>query len=85
MAPLAFLAPLIGLGVGVTFLVILFAIGIAALAIFLFVFWILMIVDCATRKFKNDIEKVVWILILIFVHILGAIIYYFVVKRQNKR
>ena len=85
MAPLAFLAPLIDLGVGFTFLVILFAIAIIGFAIFLFVFWILMIVDCATRKFKNDIEKVVWILILIFVHILGAIIYYFVVKRQNKR
>lgn len=79
------LTSLLGLGIGVTILVILFVIGIVALAIFLFVFWILMIVDCAKRNFKSEIEKVVWILILIFIHILGAIIYYFVIKKPNRR
>jgi hypothetical protein len=79
------LAPLIGLGVGLTILIILLAIAIIGFAIFLFVFWILMIVDCATRNFKSDIEKVVWILILIFVHILGAVLYYFIVKKPNRR
>ena len=51
-------------------------------AIFLFVFWILMIVDAAKRDFKKDSERVVWILILIFLGGLGAIIYYFAVKRD---
>lgn len=71
---------LIALGVGVAILVLL----LIAIAIWAFVFWILMIIDCATRKFKDSIEKVVWIIVIVFLHILGALIYYFVVKRQNK-
>lgn len=63
---------------------ILFILLLIALAIFLFIFWILMIVDCATRKFKNDTEKIVWIIVIIFAGIIGALIYYFVVKRENK-
>ena len=64
-----------------TFLLIILVIGII---IFLFIFWILMIIDAATRKFKNETEKIVWILIIIFLQILGAIIYYFIIKRSNK-
>ncbi len=50
-----------------------------------FAFWIWMIVDCAKRNFKKDIEKVVWILVLIFTGIIGALIYYFVVKADDKK
>ena len=42
------------------------------------VFWIFMIVDCATRKFKNDNDKVLWILLIVFLNVLGAVIYYYV-------
>jgi len=49
------------------------------------VFWILMIVDCAKRKFKNDNDKIVWIVLLALTHLLGATIYYFVVKRNGKK
>lgn len=55
-----------------------------AACVALFVFWIAMIIDCAKRKFKSDTEKVVWILLLIFLGILGAGIYYFAVKREDK-
>jgi len=54
-----------------------------ALGIFIFVFWLLMLIDCLKRKFKSDGEKIAWILVLIFVHIIGAIIYYFVVYRDK--
>jgi len=43
-----------------------------------------MLVDCAKRKFKEDTEKVIWILVLIFTHIIGALIYYIVVKSKKK-
>lgn len=66
-------------------LIIILVLALVALAIYLFVFWIMMIIDCAKRKFKTDSEKVVWILILIFLGLLGAIIYYFVVKRHSKK
>ena len=46
------------------------------------IFWIAMIIDCAKRNFKKDSEKIVWILVLVFLGVLGAIIYYFVVKRK---
>jgi len=56
-----------------------------AIALFAFVFWVWMIIDCAKRDFKKDVEKIVWILVLIFTGIIGAIIYYFVVKNGKKR
>jgi len=64
---------------------VLLVLALIALAVWLFVFWILMIVDAAKRKNITDAEKVVWILVLIFLHILGAIIYYFAVKREKEK
>ena len=52
--------------------------------LFLLVFWLWMVVDCLKRDFKKDVEKIVWVLVLIFLHLLGAMIYYFVVKIQDK-
>jgi len=69
--------------VGGMVLMALFIFLIASLAIFLFVFWIWMIVDCATRKFKNDTDKIVWILVILFANLIGAVIYYFIVKRKK--
>ena len=48
------------------------------------VFWIFMIVDCAKRDFKSDNDKVVWIILLAMTHVLGATIYYFVIKKKDK-
>jgi len=72
-------------GVGIVFLLVMMVfLTIMVLAILLFVFWILMIVDAAKRKFKSDGEKTAWILVVVLAGALGAIIYYFVVKRPNK-
>ncbi len=58
----------------------------AVISIIVFVFWILMIVDCVKRKFKDDTEKVVWLLVIIFAGIVGALIYYFIIKKgKGKR
>jgi len=38
-----------------------------------------MLVDGATRKFKEDSEKIVWIIVIVFTGIIGALVYYFVV------
>ena len=53
--------------------------------IVLFVFWIWMIIDCAKRKFRNNIEKIVWILVIIFVNWVGALAYLIVVYFLNPR
>ncbi len=75
---------LLAAGFAMIFLVILAVIAIAALAIFLFIFWILMIIDCATRKFKETSDKIVWIIVIVFLQVIGAIIYYFVIKKSNR-
>ncbi|MBW2963749.1 PLDc N-terminal domain-containing protein [Candidatus Woesearchaeota archaeon] len=54
------------------------------LAILAFVFWILMLIDCAKRKFKNDNDKIIWIVVLALTGWIGALIYYFVIKKPNK-
>ena len=48
------------------------------------VFWIWMIVDCATHE-RNSTEKIVWIVIIVFTHLLGALIYFFVRRRGRVR
>ena len=54
-----------------------------AAVIFGIVFWIMMIIDCAKRTFKNETEKIAWLLIIVFLHALGALIYYIAVKRAK--
>lgn len=47
--------------VGIIFLVLLAI----ALFIFLFIFWLKMLIDCIKRNFKNDNEKIVWVLVIV--------------------
>jgi len=62
-----------------------FGLAVFAISIFALVFWILMLVDCAKRKFKQESEQIVWILVIALTGIIGALIYYFVVKSKNKK
>ena len=45
------------------------------------VFWVAMIIECATKESNRD-SKLIWILIIIFTHWIGALIYY-LVRRPN--
>lgn len=47
------------------------------------IFWVWMLIDCAKRNYTGPNDKVIWILIIIFTGIVGAIIYYFIVKRKK--
>ena len=42
------------------------------------VFWIWMIVDCALHESSTGNDKIVWILVILFTHLIGALLYYFV-------
>lgn len=59
---------------GIGLMILLFAVGLA-----LFVFWILMIVHAATHAIEN---KAVWVIVIVIFQGIGAIIYYFAVKRK---
>ncbi len=43
------------------------------------VFWIMMIVHAASNQIEN---KPMWIIIMVLTGVIGALVYYFVVKRQ---
>ena len=65
-------------------IVFIIIILVAIVAILLSAFWVWMLIDCAKRDFK---DKIVWILIIVFTHFLGAILYYYIVKKpeENKK
>lgn len=63
--------------VGMILWFVLFVLG-----ILLFVFWIFMIVDVFKRtNWKQESDKTLWIILVILLGYIGAIIYYFAVKR----
>lgn len=73
----------VGLGVGLGFVLL---IGLAIVAsIALFVLWIWMLVDCAQSPHdpRNPNTRLIWILVLIFTGWLGALLYYFIVRRPR--
>lgn len=62
----------------------LFVFAVIVIAILAFIFWIFMLIDCAKRNFKNDNEKVIWIIVIALLGAIGAAIYYFAVKLSDK-
>jgi hypothetical protein len=50
---------------------------VAPLVLAAFVFWIRMLVSAIQNNGLNSTEKVVWVLVIIFLHFLGALLYFF--------
>lgn len=68
---------------GVFSLIFLFYALIFGVAIASFVFWVIEIIDVARREFPDQNMKVLWLLVVILAHGIGALIYYFVGKPQG--
>ncbi|MBU1178346.1 PLDc N-terminal domain-containing protein [Patescibacteria group bacterium] len=47
------------------------------------IIWVLMLIDCVKRDFPNKDDKTVWILVVALTSWIGALIYYFIVKRKE--
>ncbi len=52
-------------------------------------FWLWMIVDCLKRsekrfpnKGKNN-ERLIWVIVIVFLNVIGALLYYFLVKTKK--
>ena len=43
-----------------------------------FAFWLWMLIHAITNKGLSDGEKVVWVLVVIFLPLIGSIIYFFI-------
>jgi len=59
-------------------------VGIILLIILLFLlifgaFWLWMLIDCIGRQFE---DKIMWILLIIFFNIIGAILYFFMIRKK---
>lgn len=48
-------------------------------------FWVWMLVDVIKRDFKDSNEKIIWVLVIIFTHLIGAVLYYLIVKKGEMR
>jgi len=47
------------------------------------IFWIWMLIDCLTSSMPTN-EKLLWALVIFFLHLLGAIIYFFVGRKGRQ-
>ena len=71
---------MVGEGTVFAFAGIVWLLGIISL---IAVIWV--IYDVLTKqKRMPDVEKVIWILVVLFLNLIGAIVYYFVVKANHK-
>ncbi|ALI99035.1 PLD nuclease N-terminal domain-containing protein [Rufibacter tibetensis] len=66
------------LGFGELIILLLFA-GIPA------ILWIWSLVDLLTSKFANTIEKLIWLIAVVFIPVLGAILYLIIGRKQKIR
>jgi len=48
------------------------------------IFWIWMLIEAATRE-RSTGDKILWVLIIIFTHVIGALIYFFVKYNPRRR
>jgi len=47
------------------------------------IFWMWMLVDCATKESDLGNTKIVWLLIILFTHMIGALLYFFVRRPER--
>ena len=67
------------------FLPLLIFIPLILVGLALMAFWIWMLVDCATKESSQGNDKIIWILVIIFTHWVGALIYFLVRRPERKR
>ncbi len=56
----------------------------AALSFAAFLFWIWMLVHAITHKGLGDGEKIAWVLVIIFLPVLGCILYFFLGRPKGQ-
>ncbi|MDP2918531.1 MAG: PLD nuclease N-terminal domain-containing protein [bacterium] len=65
-----------GIGIGLIIFWLIFML----ISILFFVFWIWMLIDCIKRDFE---QKTLWIVLILVLGWIGAIAYYFAVRRKS--
>jgi hypothetical protein len=73
------IASIIGGVIGLLFLIVSAVIGLAG-----FVFWIWMLVHAITNKGLGDGEKIAWVLVIIFLPLIGCVLYFFIGRPKGQ-
>lgn len=55
------------------------------LGVIAFIFWIWMLIDCVKNPALVDNQKIVWILIVVFLNGFGALLYFFIARSKKGR
>ncbi|MHC2990078.1 hypothetical protein OB13_00150 [Pontibacter sp. HJ8] len=58
-------------------MLILFFFGIPA------ILWLWALIDLLTSEFENSINKLIWVLVIVFLPVLGALLYLFIGRKQK--
>ncbi|MBI4738422.1 PLDc_N domain-containing protein [Candidatus Woesearchaeota archaeon] len=56
-------------------------------SVLLFVFWIWMLIDCMRNGKISANERLIWVIVIVFLNFIGAVLYYFLGRgkqRENK-
>jgi hypothetical protein len=63
----------------------LLAVGglVGLLGIVYFIFWLWMLIDCLKNRRLDGTEKLIWILVIIFLQVLGPLLYLFLARDQS--
>jgi hypothetical protein len=62
--------------VGLGGLEVLLLVGVVGLfSLLCLAFWIWMLIDCIRNRGLSDNERIVWVLVIVFTHAIGALIY----------
>jgi phospholipase D-like protein len=56
----------------------------ATLSLACFAFWLWMLIHAITNKGLPDGEKIVWVLVIIFLPFIGSVIYFFVGRPKGR-
>jgi len=76
---LAVIAPLLAIP-----LIVMAALFVVPLILFLLVFWIWMLVSAIQNKGLTDGEKTGWVLGIVFFHLLGSLLYFFIGRPRRR-
>lgn len=71
---------IVGLSVFLLFVLLFLFIGILGS-----IFWLWMLIDCAVNEPSQNNDKIVWIILILFLHVLGALLYFFIRRPQRIR
>jgi len=67
------------------FAVIFLTLLILAIAIGGTVLWVWMLVDCVTKEPSEGNDKLIWLLVIVLTHLIGALIYLFARRPERMR